>query len=36
MKLAKSFCVGVLELIKSSKRVVSEARCSGVTGIIAA
>jgi hypothetical protein len=30
---AKSFCVGVLEVIKTSERIVSETRCSGVNEI---
>ena len=30
---AKSFCVGVLEVIKTGEGVVSEARCSGVNKI---
>ena len=29
----KSFCVGVLEVIKTSERVLSETRCSGINEI---
>jgi hypothetical protein len=30
---AKRFCVGVLEVFKTSERIVSETRCSGINEV---